>query len=266
MDASPKERGRKKITEEDINKLVCEVKKSNKPSAFQTIREHLSFYLRNFALKYKISGCDYDEIEQECLFALRYKAIEDFDGTRGSFKPFAILCIKRHLFSLIKNNNQLKRLPLNRSISLDQERTEGGETLSLMSLVSSNKQSVEDYYSQSESFLFIKEKLYSKLSDLEQHVFDLYLQQLNYDEIVEELCDMLPGRKLSKKTVDNSLQRIRIKAGLLLKNKEVDSELKKFFPKKKYKQLKKAVRATKTVKKTVKKPVTKRKKQKRKVN
>ncbi len=170
-----------------------------------------------FGRKYKIAGHDADEIEQECLFALRYKAIEDFDPRRGKFRAFAILCIKRHLFSLIKGNNQQKRRVLNQSLSLDEDRSEGGENLSLASLIAEDALTADEEMEREENHQLKQDKLLDKLSKLEQEVLKLYLQQFHYDEIVEKLEKLFPDKRISKKTVDNSLQRIRSKAQDLAK-------------------------------------------------
>lgn len=204
------ERG--KINEEEITVLVGHVRENDNETAFQSLRTYLGYYIKLFGRKYKIPGCDSDEIEQECLYALRYKAIEDFNPERGKFKSFAILCIKRHLFSLIKGNNQLKRRVLNTSLSLDEDRSEGGESLSLISIITEDAPNIDDQLAKDENTEKHRHKLLSKLSVLEQEVFKLYLQQLHYDEIVKELKRVFPDKRITKKTVDNSLQRIRAKA------------------------------------------------------
>lgn len=197
--------------EKVIVKLVKNVRDSDSESDFNTLREYLSNYISIFEKKYRIPGCDADEIEQECLFALRFKAIEDFNPVRGKFRSFAILCMKRHLFSIIKASSQQKRRVLNESLSLDEDRSEG-EDLSLNSLVSKDELSIIDKMEKDEDTELIKQNLLAKLSRLEQEVFKLYIKQHPYDEIAEALEDIFPGKKFSKKSVDNSLQRVRSKA------------------------------------------------------
>jgi len=119
-----------KADEQKFTSLVDLVRENDCKSSFNELREYLSSYIHLFGRKYRIPGCDSDEIEQECLFALRYKAIEDFNPLRGKFRSFAILCMKRHLFSIIKGSNQQKRRVLNNSLSLDEDRS-GGDDLSL---------------------------------------------------------------------------------------------------------------------------------------
>lgn len=182
--------------------------------AFIILRKYLNHYIKYFGQHYNIAGCDNDEIEQECLFALRYKAIEDFDSKRGKFRSFAILCMKRHLFSLIKAGQQQKRQILNQSLSLDVDRTID-DNLSLVNVIQEKKLTVIEQMEQDENFEDKRQKLLLRLSLLEQEVLKLYLKQYHYEEIVEELKEVFPGKKINKKTIDNALVRVRSKAQIL---------------------------------------------------
>lgn len=198
-------------TEEKIVTLVASVRQNDCGNAFGKLREYLSSYISLFEHKYRIPGCDADEIAQECLFALRFKAIEDFDPVRGKFRSFAILCMKRHLFSIIKASSQQKRRVLNESLSLDADRSEGGE-LSLSNLITKDTMSMVEKLEKAEVTTITKQRLLSKLSRLEQEVFKMYIQQYPYDEIAEALEKIFPSKKFSKKSVDNALVRCRFKA------------------------------------------------------
>lgn len=224
MALSPKkERGRpvadkKKSNEElKLTNLVVKVRDYQDESAFVELQTHVEFYVKLFGNKYRIPGCDSDEIEQECWIALRTKAIEDFNPQRGKFKSFAILCIRRHLFSIIKGNNQHKRRVLNESLSLDEDRSDEGENLSLASLIVKEEPAADEAVANEETFLVQQRRLVQRLSKLEKEVFKFYLQQMHYDEIVDELNRVLPGKNVNKKTVDNALQRLRSKAQDLAK-------------------------------------------------
>lgn len=198
-------------TEEQITMLVASVRQTDCENAFSELREYLSSYISLFEKKYRIPGCDADEIAQECLFALRFKAIEDFNPVRGKFRSFAILCMKRHLFSIIKASSQQKRRVLNESLSLDADRSEGDD-LSLANLITKDGLSMVEKLEKAEMTLITKQRLLSKLSRLEQEVFKLYIQQYPYDEIATALEKIFPNKKFSKKSVDNALVRCRAKA------------------------------------------------------
>lgn len=204
-------------TEERITSLVVLVRQSDCENAFGELREYLSSYISLFEKKYRIPGCDADEIAQECLFALRFKAIEDFNPLRGKFRSFAILCMKRHLFSIIKASTQQKRRVLNESLSLDVDRSEGDD-LSLSNLITQDKLSIVEKLEKEETIFRTKQRLLSKLSRLEQEVFKLYIQQYPYDEIATALEKVFPNKEFSKKSVDNALVRCRSKAQELSTN------------------------------------------------
>lgn len=197
--------------EKRIALLVKMVRVSGCEDSFKVLYEYLSSYISLFGHKYKIPGCDKDEIEQECLYALRYKAIEDFNASRGKFRSFAILCMKRHLFSMIKGSNQQKRKVLNESLSLNEDRSEGDD-LSLSNIVMKQEISVEERMEKAEITNITKSRLMERLSKLEREVFVLYLQQLTYEEIVDELKKKFPDKRWSKKSADNALVRCRAKA------------------------------------------------------
>ena len=203
--------------ERRIIELVTQVREADNEEAFTELREYLSSYIGLFERKYKIPGCDADEIEQECLFALRFKAIEDFNPVRGKFRSFAILCMKRHLFSIIKASSQQKRRVLNESLSLDEDRSEGDD-LSLTNVITKDNESIIDKFEKAEITSLTKRRLLSKLSRLEQEVFKLYVQQLSYEEIVQELKTTFPNKNWSKKSCDNALVRIRHKAQEMSEN------------------------------------------------
>jgi len=219
MPLSNEERGA--INENDIIFLVKYVRENvggDVEESFAELRAYLDYHIKLFSRQYRIAGCDSDEIEQESLYALRYKAIEDFDPERGRFRSFAILCIKRHLFSLIKGNNQQKRRVLNDSQSLNEDRiSEDGENVSLINIIAEKGLTTSEIVEEEEDVEFKYKKLLERLSRLEQAVFLLYRQRYSYEEMVDRLREIFPERavgkkKISLKTIDNALVRLKSKA------------------------------------------------------
>ena len=119
--------------------------------------------------------------------------------------------MKRHLFSIIKGSNQQKRRVLNNSLSLDEDRSEGDD-LSLINVITKGEPSIADQLEKEETTFVTKKRLMSRLSKLEQEVFKMYIQQCPYEEIADELGKIFPNKRFSKKSVDNSLVRVRAKA------------------------------------------------------
>lgn len=148
---------------------------------------------------YLIGGED-DDLIQEGMIGL-FKAVRDYRGDKdSSFFNFAQLCISRQLCSALEASNRKKHIPLNTYVSFSQE--QNGEYLE--DFVSGDISSPEQLLIEQEKFEEFQEQLWSKLSNMEKKVLELYLDGNNYTTI---------ARMLGKpdKSIDNALQRIRQK-------------------------------------------------------
>lgn len=207
---------------------ACEPKESDSPSqraknkfevndAFTKISNGLETKIKRIASKYKIPGFSFDDIYQECLFALRFKAIKDYDETKGStvglpamFDRFALLCIRRHLATTLKVANQNRKKILNDSKSLDQDRGNGNEELSLINIIKSNNSPILASMEIKEFITTFIVTLLERLSKFEKKVFVLYVKKYTY----EEIANLVLGDKDEKpvKAIDNGLSRIKNKS------------------------------------------------------
>lgn len=202
---------RDSIKEQELLELVKKVKYHNDEAAYKKLHFYMKPYIDIFCNKFVIAGLGNDDIEQECSIALKYKAIDDFNPSRGKFKTFAVLCIKRHLFSKIKENNQNKKKAINVAVSIDESHEENGEELMLRNLLASGGMSADERLGEDEEKQIKENLLISKLSDLEKDVYILYVQKYHYEEMVEIL--RREGREdISLKCIDNSVQRLKMKA------------------------------------------------------
>lgn len=199
--------------ESGLFELIKKVKYKNDEKSYDKVCVYMKPYIDHFCRQFLISGLGCDDIEQECLFALRYKAVNDFDPKRGTFKTFAVLCIRRHLYSIIKGGRQNKKRVLNISVSIDE--THSDDELSLKNIIQDGSETADEYMERRELETKEQERLINELSDLERDVFVLYKKKYRYDEIVDILRDR--GRDVDKKSIDNSCQRIKSKARNLFK-------------------------------------------------
>jgi hypothetical protein len=112
-------------------KLVKKVKCGSKREAdlaFEEIANMMKKKMRQITGKFNIKGFENSDIDQEALYALRFKAIKDYDKGRSSlydissFDKFAALCIRRHLSTVLKSSFKSKNEALNSAISLDKDR------------------------------------------------------------------------------------------------------------------------------------------------
>jgi RNA polymerase sporulation-specific sigma factor len=195
--------------------------------AFAKIVEGLATKIKKIAGKFKIPGFSFDDVYQESLYALRYKAIKDYDETRGSvvgtlapFDRFALLCIRRHLSTTLKTSQQNKKKILNSCKSLDQDRSNDNDELSLVNIIPKSSGTVPkhipkdvlDSLQSREYFGTLMTKLLSKLSPLERQVFKLYARQYTYEEIADIINAKYPNSDVNYKGVDNALSRIKAKS------------------------------------------------------
>ena len=226
MPRKPKKSSVKKFVDADPEviyyiKLVDIVRRSSNPvevnDAFRLISEGLDQKIKKVASRFKIPGHSRDDIYQECLCALRWKAIKDYDVERGTepgkparFDRFALICVRRHLATTLKTAYQNRHRIQNESKSLDQDRGKSNDELSLVNLVCGQDGNVLGDIERKEFFKVFISKLMSHLSIFEKQVFYLYAQQHTYEEIAK-MINAKQKTRIKIKSIDNALSRIKAK-------------------------------------------------------
>ena len=145
-----------------------------------------------------LTGGDRSDLLQEGMLGL-LNAIRQYDpGEKASFRTFAVLCIRRRLYSAMRSSGS------SNSISLD-------ECLSLESSLFDENPARNDSVRSPEDVLIDREEtgkrydsLLQSLSPLEKSVLRCFLRGMSYREIAEYTHK-------SVKAVDNAIQRIRRK-------------------------------------------------------
>lgn len=166
--------------------------------------------IRKKTRAYFLVGGDPEDLIQEGMIGL-YKAIMDYDPSKGVFGSFASLCIERQIRTAVKMSVREKHQPLNQAVSYFQIVTdeEGGETQMIEMIPDQKALSPEQMVvAESERIDLLKE-LKDRLSPMESRFFELYLAGKGYQEIATEM-------NISAKSADNALQRIRRKTALLV--------------------------------------------------
>jgi len=160
------------------------------------------------AKKYYITSADPEDIVQEGMIGL-YKAVLDFDPEKNaSFASFASMCVVRQIQTAIKAAGRKKHIPLNTSLSLDNEIN---DTIS-DGLAETFKDKLPDRVTNDPAALFLDREALKNLEDTikneltiqEQDVLRLHVEGMTYEEISFTL-------NKSFKSVDNTLQRVRRK-------------------------------------------------------
>ncbi len=199
------------LSDEDIIALI----RDNDPDAMDYMLNRYKNLVRKKAKALYLIGGDKDDLIQEGMIGL-YKAIRDYNPDKdNSFHNFADLCISRQIYSAIKASNRKKNLPLNTYVSLYApaygENTDLEDKESLVDLMYENKISnPEELVIDKESTNMLEYELVRHLSQFEKDVLDLYLFDFNYLQIADKL-------KKEPKSIDNALQRIKLKLNKVLK-------------------------------------------------
>ncbi len=155
------------------------------------------------ARSYFILGGEMEDIVQEGMIGL-YKAIKGYDNKKNaSFKTFATMCIKHQIQSAIKTANAKKNAPLSNSVSL-QSFSENSDDEDFLPVNLIFQISPDEKIINREEYKTLLENIKKMLSDKEMQVLKLYLKGYTYKEISNIL-------KISEKSIDNSLSRIKTK-------------------------------------------------------
>jgi RNA polymerase sporulation-specific sigma factor len=191
--------------------LIQKYREGNLGCMDKLISRYLS-YVRSKARSYFLIGGEQEDLVQEGMIGL-FKAIRDFDARKNAhFKTFAMLCVSRQLASAIKQSNRFKNMPLNTYVSFYQDY---GDDLKVLDSFEGGELSPEQILIDRENSDALIKAINDKLSQLEKKVLYKYIQGLSYSQIANELV-------ISKKTIDNALQRIKKK--LSLKNKDNNNQ------------------------------------------
>jgi RNA polymerase sporulation-specific sigma factor len=163
------------------------------------------------AKAYFVIGADREDVIQEGMIGL-YKAIRDFrDDRLSKFRPFAELCVTRQIITAVKTATRQKHVPLNGYISLYCERGEDLSDGSLLDVIPLVKPDSQVAAQADQAFPSqIPDSVHESLSDLEKGVLKCYLNGLSYREMSRELA-------CHTKSIDNALQRVKRKIGVLLR-------------------------------------------------
>lgn len=160
-------------------------------------------------------GGEKEDLIQEGMIGL-YKAIRDYQMEKDNkFYTFADLCISRQMYSAINASQRKKNLPLNTYISLYTPITgaqeENEEAPALMDTMQHDReQNPEVLIIDQENTSLIEDMLQQRLSPLERQVLELYMQDFKYIAIAKQL-------NKQPKSIDNALQRIKMKLSQILK-------------------------------------------------
>ena len=144
-------------------------------------------------------GGENDDLIQEGMIGL-FKAVRDYQPDRdAAFQTFASICVDRQIYNAIQSSNRQKHQPLNSYISLSEQDGENEEHLG-----DNWGENPESIIIDQENVQDLEQEITATLSPMENQVLEYYLAGNRYGEIAQ-----IMGK--TPKSIDNALQRIRIK-------------------------------------------------------
>ncbi len=191
--------GYENITDEQ---LACSAK-TDKGKSFEELLKRCSSELNRVVNKYfnkkLYSNTDKEDLMQAGMLALA-RAVDGYDG-KSKFKGYAYTCIENGVLSALREKNSKKNQPLKDYLSLSGC---GDDDLDKSPLLMDSKAGPEDFVINNEKNQEIESIIKNELSELEYKIFELHRQGYSYSEIADNLG-------LSKKSVDNAMQRVKKK-------------------------------------------------------
>ncbi len=176
--------------------VLAELSKDGIDNAFNELVVRYSGKIGCIARKYSVQGWDQKDFVQEGLLGLMY-ACKTFDKNSGaSFKSYMSLIVERRYISILRRSLALKTVPESALVQID----------SLGDSLLDCAQSPEEQLLYRERLSHVLKRLKALLSAREYEVLMLFASGLSYSNISQRL-------KISEKSVDNALQRVRRKVG-----------------------------------------------------
>ena len=188
----------KKYTEYTDEELV-ELLRQGDTEVMDYLLEKYKFVVRQKARVLYLAGGEADDLIQEGMIGL-FKAIRDYRGDKeASFYTFAQLCVDRQMYNAIQSSTRQKHQPLNSYIYLSEQYGENEEHLG-----DNWGENPESIIIDQENVQDLEQEITATLSPMENQVLEYYLAGNGYGEIAR-----IMGK--TPKSIDNALQRIRIK-------------------------------------------------------
>ena len=196
------------------NELISLAKEKNE-DAINLLHEKYKPLITKKSNKYykyvNNKGIELSDLTQECLLGFE-ESIKDYNPNDNvTFYTFTNICMDRQLLTEIKRLNRDKYKLLNDAIPLETIDTDNDTNL--IDFLKNMKDNPEEGLLEEIEYQELYNKITKNLTNLEECVFNLKLQNFNYKEI-SDILDKDP------KSIDNAIQRIKNKIKELNNNKK----------------------------------------------
>ena len=203
------------IEEKELYSMVCESNEEVQNKLYDYCEPQIKYMIKkylNAAINY---GIDPKDFEQEALLAYS-NAIKTYDEKKDAgLKTFVSLCVERRLIKVINSAKRYKNKMNKDNLSLEYEYNNSG--VLLKDILADNDADPLIKFSEEEYLKQIKIKIKYILSDFEYQVYEYLIEGINYLEIAKMLDK-------SSKQIDNTIQRIKKKIKLIVKEDENESQ------------------------------------------
>ena len=181
---------------EDCVEVLAEAAAQSDKFAFVELLGIFSPYISTLARSFGLPESEYDDLCQVGRIAL-YRAVCGYDSTRPRFTPYAKVCIKNAMTSLMRSYRVGSKLA-DDGVSLDDPETVGVSPIADGAEMPENVLIAEEFLHEVESIM------QEELSETERRVLRYKLSGIGIPEI-----SVLTGKKT--KSVENTLFRARKK-------------------------------------------------------
>lgn len=194
---------------------LCMMIKENNEDAKDIMYSKYNYIITSILKKYigiiKKLNLDYHDVYQEAMFGF-LDAIDKYDENKdASIKTFISLCVTRRVNAAIIKASRVKRKIEQEALSIDY--TYDDSNLPLQELISDkNANNPLEQMTKTEEINSIIKRIKSSLSSNEEEVFNLMLNDLDYQQIAIIL-------NKSPKSIDNAIQRIKMKVKKILNDR-----------------------------------------------
>lgn len=199
----------KDLSDSELFMLVSEENEEAKDMLFEKYSYIIEIVLKKYSYVASRMGIDYKELYSEALFGFSDALANFQDDKDATLATFISLCINRRLQKTIIKASTTKNRVLQESYSLDHVYENFG--LPLVELLSDNNENDPlSNMTKEEDYKELLNQIKVSLSESETEVFNLMINNLDYNEIAL-ILDKTP------KQIDNTMQRIKHKTKEILK-------------------------------------------------
>ncbi len=199
---------------DNVYSMVCESNEEAQEKLYEYCEPQINYMIKkysNAALKY---GIDSKDFEQEAMLAFA-NALNYYDEKKDAgLRTFVSLCVERRLIKIIARARNYKNMCNKKNLSLEYDY---GSGIILKDILADNDADPLNMFSEEEYLKSFKNKIKMLLSSFEYQVYEYLIEGLNYIEIAKVLDK-------SPKQIDNTLQRIKNKIRLIVKEDEYEKK------------------------------------------